>query len=305
MPRGSRRASVAATPSLAATSREHLRLLGRTVDPRRFERALELRFVEVSADPFEVGLAALRAFVAREGHARVPSDHVEGDLRLGSWVISRRTEHRRGRLDPARVAELEALPGWTWDPYGDDWASGHRRPPRLCGPRGPRPGAAPATSRRGLRSAVGQPTAGPSIGRSPRSGPRRRARGAPRLDVGPVRGRLGRRPRRPPCLRRPRGARRVAAKHVEGGLRLGPWVRNRRATTGAGRLDPARVAELEALPGWTWDPYGDDWAAGLAALRAFVAREGHARVPQRHVEGGFRLGSWVTSRRVEHRRRPP
>jgi len=49
----------------------------------------------------------------------------------------------------------------------------------------------------------------------------------------------------------------------------------------ANRRLEARVAELESLPGWTWDPFTDDWNVNLAALRTFVAREPAGRVPPR------------------------
>ena len=184
------------------------------------------------ADDWATALTALRAFVAREGHAHIPQGHVEGSFRLGPWVAKRRSEYAVGRLDLARAAELQALPGWTWDPRADRWV------------------AALAS----LRAFVER-----------------------------------------------EGHARVPSDHVEGSLRLGSWVGSRRGDHKLGRLEPARVAALEALPGWTWDPRADDWAAGLAALRAFVAREGHARVPQRLVDGHLRLGAWVTSRRVDYR----
>ena len=73
--------------------------------------------------------------------------------------------------------------------------------------------------------------------------------------------------------------------------RLGVWVTRQRVQWKAGRLDPARAAELEAISGWSSDPIADAWAAGLAALRAYVAREGDARVRKEHVEAGLRLGA--------------
>ena len=64
------------------------------------------------------GYAALRAFVEREGHARVPQEHVEisdrGEVRLGWWITARRTEFRKGKLSQDRVDLLEAIPGWQW-----------------------------------------------------------------------------------------------------------------------------------------------------------------------------------------------
>jgi hypothetical protein len=277
---------------------QHVQLLGLTVDPRRFEQALQLRFVEVSAVPFEVGLAALHAFVAREGHARVLPRQVEGDLRLGQWVGNRRNDYRARRLDQASVAALEALSGWTWDPYGDDWSAGlaalsafvaregHARVPqrmvqghfrlgrwvtsRRVDHAAGRLGAARAAQLEALPGWTWDPFADDWA-----------------TGLAALRSFVAR-----------EGHARVPESQEEAGVRLGLWVHNQRHR--GGRRDPGRAAELEALLGWTWDPFDDDWTAAMAALRAFVAREGHARVPQTHVEGHFRLGPWVAKRRSQH-----
>ena len=64
---------------------------------------------------------------------------------------------------------------------------------------------------------------------------------------------------------------------------------------------PERVAALEALPGWVWDPFEVAFQDGLGAWAQFVEREGHARVVEAHVEslegGDFTLGTWVSNRR--------
>ena len=132
-------------------------------------------------------MTALRAFVAREGHARVPRPRRGGDRRLGTWVMKRRTERDAGQLDPARAAELEALPGWTWDPFAEDWAA----------------------AMTALRTYAAR-----------------------------------------------EGNARVPSTHREGDLHLGRWVVKRRAERNAGRLAAARIAELEALPGWSWGRAG-------------------------------------------------
>jgi hypothetical protein len=41
----------------------------------------------------------------------------------------------------------------------------------------------------------------------------------------------------------------------------------------------------------------DRWERGFAALSKFRAREGHCRPSRHHVEGGFRLGQWVSIQR--------
>jgi superfamily II DNA or RNA helicase len=279
---------------------EHVRLLGIGVDLRRFERALELRFVDVSAEPFAVGLAALLVFAAREGHARVPTGHVEDGLSLGAWVNRCRTERKARRLDPARAAELEAVAGWSWEPNTDDWNAnlaalrlfvareGHARVPRHHVEGGLR-----------LENWVHSQRVGHNAGRltSAREADLETFAGwtwDPRTDdwdknLLALRAFAAR-----------EGHAHVPRSHVEDGLRLGAWANARRTERNAGRLDPADAAELEAFPGWTWEPRTEDWNANLAALRVFVAREGHARVPIGHIETGLRLENWVGYQRVEH-----
>ena len=51
---------------------------------------------------------------------------------------------------------------------------------------------------------------------------------------------------------------------------------------------------------------GVSWDSCYALLLSFVSRTGHARVPERHVEDGVRLGHWVRSqRRIYSRGRLP
>ncbi|WP_179151765.1 helicase associated domain-containing protein, partial [Mycobacterium avium] len=58
---------------------------------------------------------ALTQFVAQHGHARVPGSHITDDgHRLGAWVTDQRRDQRKNRLDPARAARLQTLPGWDW-----------------------------------------------------------------------------------------------------------------------------------------------------------------------------------------------
>jgi Helicase associated domain len=71
----------------------------------------------------------------------------------------------------------------------------------------------------------------------------------------------------------------------------GAWVARQQLQHRQGVLDPNREARLEALPGWTWAPSNDRQDRWIEALNQFAQREGHARVPTHHVEGGPRSGS--------------
>ena len=255
-----------------------------------------------NADDWAAGLAALRSFAAREGNLHVPFDHIEGDLKLGHWIVKRRFDYTSGRLDPARAAELEKVAGWSWDPRTDSWATGlaavrtfvaregHARVPTYHVEDGLRLGSWVGSRRQDhKRRRLGRARAAalealPGWTWDKFEGDWRAGLEALHEFVAH------------------QGHAHVPKDHIEGDLRLGEWVNSRRVEYRRGSLDPSRVTELEALPGWTWDPAGDRWPSAMTALRAYAAREGHTRVPQQHVEGHVRLGAWVNSRRADHRR---
>ena len=49
-----------------------------------------------------------------------------------------------------------------------------------------------------------------------------------------------------------------------------------------------------------WDAAAEQWERMYGLLAAFAEREGHARVRQRHVEDGEKLGTWVMTQRVRY-----
>lgn len=67
-------------------------------------------------------------FARREGHSRVPSTYVEGDVRLGGWVAEQRTT--RDNMSAERVTRLEALDGWAWSASDAAWDEKYEL---LCG----------------------------------------------------------------------------------------------------------------------------------------------------------------------------
>ncbi len=70
-----------------------------------------------------------------------------------------------------------------------------------------------------------------------------------------------------------------------------------------GDLSPERIKALEEVPGWAWNPREEDYQNGLERLRAYADREGHARVSPRYTdESGFKLGTWVKSRRTAYKK---
>ncbi|MET9041168.1 helicase associated domain-containing protein [Streptomyces mirabilis] len=70
---------------------------------------------------FQEGLAALEAFVAREGHALPLSEHMEGSFPLGRWVMQQRRLYQAGKLPDLRRRLLSAQPRWAWDWRASRW----------------------------------------------------------------------------------------------------------------------------------------------------------------------------------------
>jgi hypothetical protein len=89
---------------------------------------------------------------------------------------------------------------------------------------------------------------------------------------------------------------RVPKAHIEDGFKLGQWTNNLRARKGG--LSPDRIRALESVKGWVWDSLEADWQEGFDHLKRFVKSEKHARVPAKHIEGGFKLGIWVSNQRA-------
>lgn len=266
---------------------------------------------------WQAAYALLRRYAEREGHARVPKDHVEAGRRLGQWVRSQRNLHRAATLSPDHVALLEAIPGWAWSVgrgHGQPRASGdarwrgayavlrryaeregHARVPRVHVEDGLWLGewayrqrsAHCAGSLIPERVALLESLPGWSWGGGG---------GQFETNWQAVYAALHRYAVR-------EGHPRVPKTHVEDGVALGRWVRRQRENYSAGSLATERAALLEAVPGWTWAPERGPrrWQTAYAALQHYAEREGHAQVPARWSEGPVRLGAWVVSQRSAHR----
>lgn len=71
-------------------------------------------------------LQELRWWIDTHGSANVPQNATSRDVDgvpypLGKRTHQARNDYRLGKLAPERVAELEQLPGWAWDPRNAQW----------------------------------------------------------------------------------------------------------------------------------------------------------------------------------------
>ena len=75
-------------------------------------------------------------------------------------------------------------------------------------------------------------------------------------------------------------------------IKLGVWVAEQRRHHKNGKLNANRYEMLDNL-GFSWDPVTEQWEKNYALVEQYAEREGHANVPQEHVEEGTRLGRWL------------
>jgi hypothetical protein len=97
----------------------------------------------------------------------------------------------------------------------------------------------------------------------------------------------------------------VPPNHIENDVQLTSWVYHQKALATRGKIPPEKMARLARI-GFVQDSFikhREDRA--LSALRSFKAREGHVKVPRTHVEHGFNLGTWLSSRRHQQDKTSP
>lgn len=97
----------------------------------------------------------------------------------------------------------------------------------------------------------------------------------------------------------------VPYPYVVGEYNLRNWVAIQRSEYRQQRLCDDRIRQLEALRGWSWDLLDDTWRQNYDALKKFVERAGHARVPKRHSESGLNLGNWLAVQRGNREKMAP
>ena len=86
----------------------------------------------------------------------------------------------------------------------------------------------------------------------------------------------------------------VPKEFIIDGYPLGQWVGVQRQAKAVLSID--RISRLEKC-GFIWNVQIANWETGFNSLLEFFRREGHIKVPQKHKEGIFNLGVWVSNKR--------
>ena len=251
-------------------------------------------------DQWEEGFSRLQDYIERYGHARVPHSYSIDGYRLGGWVSKQRDCNAKGSLDAERQRRLQNLPGWKWDPFVDQWEEGFSCLVEYVEHHGD------------ARVPVSYKVDGYKLGQWVSVQRHKHAKGIIDHD------RERRLQNLPGWTWDPfvdqweegfsrlieyiehHGDARVPMSCTVGGYQLGMWARTQRANHSEGTLEADRECRLQNVPGWTWGPKADLWEEGFDQLKAYVKRNGHARVPASYAFNGYKLGHWVNNQRVKH-----
>lgn len=81
---------------------------------------------------------------------------------------------------------------------------------------------------------------------------------------------------------------------------LSTWITRQRKLYGNGNLSADRISLLKTIKGWQWkntDIKNDQWKEMYTHLVEFVQTNGHARVRDKAIISGIKLGTWVAVQR--------
>jgi len=93
----------------------------------------------------------------------------------------------------------------------------------------------------------------------------------------------------------------IPRNYVEDNTKLGYWLDAQRRQQNKRKLDASLKRRLEDL-GVVWDALTEKWEKNYRLLVRFRQREGHWGVPQKHIEGGMKLGEWLDRQRQEKKK---
>jgi superfamily II DNA or RNA helicase len=249
----------------------------------------------VNRDRFEAGLEAVRTYAERYGTAPSSTYVTDNGLRVGWWMTYTRGKYWAGKLTTEQQANMKAVPGWTWDPAEDTWRHGFDALSAYATAHGDCDVA--FNYRAGDGFALGQ-WLSTQIRSRERTPEHRRVllEALPgwtwtwrtfhnRFETGLA------------------ALRAYAEDHggpppvdcvADDGFRVGSWVASTRSRGKTGRLTAEQMTQMEAVPGWKWDPGEDAWRHGFTSLIAYADEHKHCDVPQDHQDAdGYALGTWV------------
>jgi len=258
-----------------------------------------------NADRWSEGLTHLRSYLDEHATTAVDTRTVHEGFALGAWVARRRSNYHQGTLSPTRIAALEALPGWVWTRTEDRWPPGLKALRSYITKHGT--AAVPADTLH-RRYPLGRWVAARRAQYQRGTLPPEQITTLQDLpgwvwDVKASRSDQGLRLLTAYAHRT--GAPNPDSFYIEAAednFTLGAWAMSRRKEYRLGVLSPTRIAALETIPGWEWNPHDAAWHRMFTHLEQAAHHHGTvAHITQTTVIDGANIGHWVMAQRTRHR----
>ena len=246
----------------------------------------------------------LADYSARRGTAVLTDEITFDGVDLQAWTVTQRDAYSELRLSDNSIQLLEGLPGWDWDADNARWVQGIAAANLYIGSYG-------SLEEVDRDTRVGAFRLGHWIQRCRED---HRADTMPAARAAALEALPGWSWKQPTveswndgleALRRfisRVGHAAPSQGEVVDGFALGWWVTRRRRDYRAGTLSGERTAELEALPGWQWDPNEHRWQDGFAGVAGYVEVHGHASPVRGERFEGYPVGDWVRTQRTARSR---
>ncbi|WP_340121941.1 DEAD/DEAH box helicase [Methylobacter svalbardensis] len=247
-------------------------------------------------DMWENSFQNFKKFVECEGYATIPANHKTADgFRIGLWVKTQRTT--KDTMSPERKNRLDALPGWSWDPFSDLWEEGFRNVEEFVEREGHAKVYIGYKTAGGYRLGLWVSNQRRNNNISLERKTRLEALPGWSWSLLPDMWEEGFRYLKEFANQEGHCAPNNRYK-LENGFGLGNWVQNQRAKKV--NLSLEHKVRLETLPGWSWDVHVDNWEKRFLYLKEFAELKGHAKVPQNYkTSDGYVLGQWVSAQRIK------
>jgi superfamily II DNA or RNA helicase len=256
-----------------------------------FVQALKTVIVEQTTAPWFEWYGLLKEYVLEHGDALVSIGFKTArGKKLGQWVSSQR--QIRHRLMVNQVEALEALNGWSWTPRDDEWSDSFELLKEYVIQNGH--AIVPDDYRTPTGYGLGNWVTRQRVVKKRLSSEKIQLLES--IDGWVWDAREAKWMKGYQSLIkyvRHEGNAQVPDKFITAdGFPLGNWVGTNRLIENS--KSAQRKQLLEKIPGWTWNPFADQWMESFEELAQFVIENGHSNVPVDYLTpSGFALGRWV------------
>lgn len=268
----------------------------RTVD-HSFVYALRTELVVALTPSWDEWFGRLQRYIETNHHSLVPAKYLTDDqMNLGGWVSRLRNVRDRKDLSPERVARLNSLEGWIWDPLEIQWEKNFSELQTYVSETGNALVPASFITVSGVK--LGTWVTNQRAAKTEISELRRqRLESLNGWSWNPIEDLWERNFTELEIFVLNHQHALVPTKFkTESGLNLGLWVSNQRA--GKESLSTERINRLESLKGWLWNPLEQMWENSFLSLKEFSESNNSCEVSEEYITNDcVKLRSWIRNQR--------